>query len=475
VAVLLLAAWLVYRRWHRLLALPAGSGSPWLAAAIGGVAAAILAWAKFVGANDLRVPALMATVVATGAVFGGARGARILLLPSAILLFAMPAPAPLLNAVLFKYQFWTAEFAGLILHAMGLSAFVAGDQILRAGNNFAIVESCSGVRITETLTMLTILMLDLFRRRPLHSVILLALAPVVAFLCNGVRAVTLILNPAADIAEVHTLQGIGMLLGGLIVLYGIDGLLGRVLPDAPSGAAPRVEPAPTGGRPDALGAAARAARAATVGMALLAVISLAVPEWSGDESDASAFPRVPLATSDFATLAGWSSQEQPVDRRFQGRIGLQRDLSRRYDLGRGSVYLYVAAGDRAYRPRSVLFSKAELPGRGWNTHEQGRFELDAERTDVTWRVAVSGTKRWLIWSWQEDADGLWVESLRSLLALDSSPFRRAGEPLLVRMATRMIGTEPEHRASAEARMRQFYAELRPSLDAQRALLRGDTG
>jgi len=191
VAVLLLAGWLVYRRWHRLLALPAGSGNLALAAAIGLVAAAVLGWAKFVGANDLRVPALMATMLATGAVFGGARGARILLLPSAILLFAMPAPAPLLNAVLFKYQFWTAELAGLMLHAMGLPVFVAGDQIIRAGNNFPIVESCSGVRITETLTMLTILMLDLFRRRPLHSVILLLLAPVVAFLFAALTSMVL--------------------------------------------------------------------------------------------------------------------------------------------------------------------------------------------------------------------------------------------------------------------------------------------
>jgi len=474
--VLLLSAWLVYRRRDRLLALPVGGGNRWLAAGIGLLAAAILAWAKFVGANDLRVPALMATVLATGALFGGARGVRILALPAVLLLFAMPMPAPLLNAVLFRYQFWTAELTGFLLHAMGLSAFVAGDQILREGNSFAIIETCSGVRITETLTMLTILMLDLFRRRPLHSVILLVLAPVVAFVCNGVRAVTLILNPAADIAEVHTLQGIGMLLGGLLVLYGVDGLLAWLLPRPASAAASPTPAAPSrGDGATAVGRASASARLATGGMAVLAVISLAVPEWSASpDSELEASPRVPLALADFRQLDSWASGEYPVDRRFQGRVGLQRDVSRRYFHNGDTVILYVAAGQREFRPRSVLFSKAELPGSGWNTYDQGTTELDAARNDVQWRVVVSGTRRFLLWSWQENAGGLWEESLRSLLGLDLSPLRRPGEPMVIRMATPLIGTEPEHRAEAEARMRRFYAALRPELDAQREILRADT-
>jgi len=476
--VLLLSAWLIYRRRERLLRLPLPSGTPWLGLALLSLSAGILAWAKFVGAGDLRVPALMAAVMGTGALFGGARAARVLVLPAFLLLFAMPAPAPLLNAVLLRMQFMTADFAGALLHAVGASAFVTGDLILREGNSFAIIETCSGVRITETLTMLTILMLDLFRRRPLHSVILLALAPVVAFFCNGIRAVTLILNPHSDISEIHTLQGIGMLLGGLLFLYGIDGVLGKLLPVAAEAASTERIPAAAAasGEPDKILSRARGrGRLAVASLAVLAAGALAVPQWSDPTETPGEVPyNVPFADEQMSEIGPWTSVKVPVDRRFNGRIGLQRDVSRRYLKGREAVLLYAAGGERSFRARSVLFSKAELPGSGWNTFEQGVLRWEQDGTEATWRVAVSGTRRYLVVSWQENATGLWEESLRSLLGLDQSPFRRSGEAVIVRLATNMVGTEASNRKAAEDRLRRFYADLRPKLDAQHAIFRGDT-
>jgi EpsI family protein len=389
---------------------------------------------------------------------------RIVALPTAFLLFAMPMPAPLLNASLFRMQFWTAEFSGAILHAVGVSAFVTGDQVLREGDNFAIIETCSGVRIVETLTMLTILMLDLFRRRSLHSAILLALTPAVAFLCNGLRAVTLMLNPRAEITEVHTLQGIGMLLAGLLVLYAIDGILGRLLPSQPAAESPA--------GPGATDGAARAAcqwRAATVVLAAFAAVSLTVPAWQLGAANLDA-----LLVRDFTTLDGWVSSEVAVDRRFLGRIGLQRDLSRRYVRNGEAVKLYAAVGQREFRARSVLFSKAELPGSGWNTREQGRLRLEPGGIEARWRVLVSGARKEFVVYWSEAGAGLLKESLRSLLGLDRSPLRRPGEALVVRLATPMTDPEPAARELAEARIRRFYAALRPQLDAQHAILRGDT-
>lgn len=461
--VLLLAAWLLYRRRDRLLRLPVGSGSPWLAAGLLAFAGAILAWAVFVDVTDLRVLSLMTAILGFAALFGGRRALRIVALPAAFLLFAMPMPAPMLNAILFRMQFWTADFAGAILHAFGASAFVTGDQILREGNNFAIIETCSGVRIIETLTMLTILMLDLFRRRPLHSAILLALAPAVAFLCNGVRAVTLMLNPAAEIAEVHTLQGIGMLLGGLLLLYAVDGVLGRLLPSQPV-EGPSPGPTAAGGQAGAVWQW----RAATAALAVFASVSLAMPTWPRSEPRLEAF-----LVSDFIEIGPWRSSEIPVDRRFLGRIGFFREVSRRYFRGGDVVKLYAAASDREFRPRSVLFSKAVLPGSGWNTREQGTLRLEPGGIEASWRVVVSGTRKEFVVYWSEGGAGLLEESFRSLLGLDKSPLRRPGEALVVRLATAM--TDPEEaRALAEARILRFYDALRPELDAQHAILRGDT-
>jgi exosortase len=465
--VLLLAAWLLYRRWDRLQRLPLQSGPAWLSGGLLLLAGAILAWAAFVDVRDLRVLALMAAVMGLGSLFGGRRAMRVLLLPTAFLAFAMPMPAPLLNFTLFHMQFWTAEFTGLLLHLLGTAAFVTGDLLILEGNKFAIIENCSGVRITETLTMLTILMLDLFRRRPLHSAILLVLTPLVAFLCNGLRAVTLILNPHSHIAEIHTLQGIGMLLGGLIALYAIDGLLGRLLPSKAPAGAPPPDPAPaaTAGRP----VGRWSLWVATGALAAFAALTLLVPPWVPP-------PRWPPPdlNRDFAEIGAWSSHERSVDHKFLGRMGFQRDLSRRYYLSGEAIDLYAVVGMRGLRPRSVLFSKAVLPGSGWNTQEQGSIRLDPGGIAATWRVSVSGTRRFLVISWHERAGGLLSETLRSFLGLDRSPLQRPGQALVVRIATRMTPLEARNRDQAEARLLEFYSVLRPKLDALNGVLEGDT-
>jgi hypothetical protein len=319
------------------------------------------------------------------------------------------------------------------------------------------------VRITETLTMLTILMLDLFRRRWLHCAILLALAPAVAFLCNGARAVTLILNPHADIAEIHSLQGIGMLLGGLLVLYAVDGLLGRLLPSQP----------PVGRASAGASGGTAPGRwrlwVATGALAAFAAIAFLVPPWS----PLKPWPIHDLL-GDFDRVAGWRSRELTADRRFLGRLGFQQHVSRRYRRGGEAVDLYAAVGNRRLRPTSALFGKAALPGSGWDTREAGAIRLEPGGIAATWRVAVSGTRRYLVISWHEAAGGLAGESLRSFLGLDQSPLRQLGESVAVRIGTLMAGSGPESRAHAEARLLQFYAAVRPSLDALHTRLRGDT-
>jgi exosortase/archaeosortase family protein len=369
----------------------------------------------------------------------------------------------MLNAMLVRTQFWTAELTGLLLHFGGQTAFVAGDQILRNDNSFAIIETCSGIRITETLTMLTILMLDLFRRRALHWALLLALTPAVAFLCNGLRAVTLILNPHSDIAEVHAAQGIAMLLGGLITLYLLDGLLARLLPLSP----------PSHPTAHATAAAAKLdawrPRVAAAALAGLAAIAWWGPVWPA--------PRlIPDANllADFDTVGERQFRDREVDRRFLGRIGLQRELYRRYRRGGDRVDFYLGVGNRGYRPRSALFTKAQFAGSGWNTQDSGSLRLEPGGQAAGWRLAVTGARRELVIWWHEAAGGLAAESLRSFLGLDLSPFRAAGDEITLRMSTPVLGATPEDRSRAEARLLQFHAEIRPILDRLHSKLQGDT-
>ncbi|MBW2543688.1 MAG: exosortase/archaeosortase family protein, partial [Deltaproteobacteria bacterium] len=226
--VLVVALWFIYRRWHRLMALPRraswGVGLGLLLPSI-----LIYGWAIYTGAQNLFIIALMLNLTGAAALVWGAPALRVLALPTAFLILGMRIPTALLNEILWKFQIWTAEYTGFLLHLIGQPATVAGDQILLPDQHFAIIETCAGLRSCESLTMLAFLMVHLFRRRGLHAGILIGIAPFVAFGVNGFRALTLILNPHSEIHEIHTLQGVAMLLVGLVILYAIDGGLERLL------------------------------------------------------------------------------------------------------------------------------------------------------------------------------------------------------------------------------------------------------
>ena len=94
--VLVLAAWLGYRRWPRLRALSRGRASPLLAALWFIPCPLVFAWATYTGSADLLVIALMSNLAAAVALVFGAAGLRVMWLPLAFLAFALHAPAPLI-------------------------------------------------------------------------------------------------------------------------------------------------------------------------------------------------------------------------------------------------------------------------------------------------------------------------------------------------------------------------------------------
>ena len=239
--VVLLAAWLIYRRRGSLFRMVGRATARGTALASFAVAIAVFAWSAYTGGTHLLAISLAALMLGTGALFAGIPGLRAVSLPAALLVFAIPLPGAVLNHTLWNFQLWTAQWAGSILAAVGYPAFVSGDQIMLAGQGFAVIEGCSGLRSVMTLTMTSILLADLFGRRGLHAVLVVVAAPFIAFVLNGFRVITLMLNPHSEIVAIHNLQGVLILLLGLMLLYGLDGLLARWL--SPKAATAPAEPA----------------------------------------------------------------------------------------------------------------------------------------------------------------------------------------------------------------------------------------
>jgi len=453
--IVLLSAWLLYRRAAQLRSLPTAQ-APWLGAACLAAGAIVHLWATLTSAPDLLAPSLGLVVCGVAALWKGRGALRVVLLPSLFLLFAMSLPAPLLNEVVLRLQVATADLAGVLLEMLGIPHHVAGEQILGTHQTYAVIETCSGLRSIETLTMVAILMADLFGRRGAHAILLVAAAPPLAFFLNGWRAVTLILNPYSELATVHNAQGIAMLLGGLVLLWLLDGLaerVGRRLGAGRGGTdACRRRSVSREERPDAPRAAPFAA--------MIVLCALAVASLSFRRVDFS--PPEPLRLA--SGLGNLTAEEIPTDRVFLGSAGFREVTTRRFQRDGHSVDVFLGVGWRPGRARSARSPKTALPGSGWILEaEQPRMLAPDDRV-VRQLVLRSGTQTMLVYHWYEGDAGLALETIRSLLALDSSPFRRLDDILAVRMATPIEGPLAAGLEPAAARLDGLYAALREVID-----------
>lgn len=467
--VLALCAWLAWRRWPRLRVLPYRAGPLWLVVPCLAFGAALHAWAIFAGADDLQALALASVLCGLLTAFWGLPGLRVMWVPVAFLLFCIPLPAPLVVAVLWKLRLWTADYSGWLLYVLGMPALVSGDQILRADQTFQVIEGCSGLRSAETLTMLVVLLVDLFQRRGWHAGVLLAMAPLVAFALNGVRVLTLILNPQSEIAAVHSVQGILILLGGLLLIYLLDGLLARLRGWAAGRGGPEREAAdrsPGPSLPFSPGRGSLVALLAVAGVSLVA--SLAIPDWRP-----SPLPRPPLEEKISSALAGWDWTPIPDEPGyFRGRVRYRTDVHREYvppgrefGLPGPPVEVFVALGDVRDRRTSPYGGLNAVPGSGWSIRRASTRRLGPDGPVVRSLLIEKGPDRRLSFQWYVGARPFAEEVLRSLLGIDRAGAGRQETPIVVRLTTRVAGLDPEALEQAEKRrLLPVYERLEPVLE-----------
>ncbi len=468
--IVLLAAWLLYRRWKGLSSLPPGSAPGGVTILAFGVGVALAVWANLTRAEDLLVPSLVANGIALTLLFRGFRGLRFTALPLGVLLLALPLPGVVFNWVVFQFQLWTAQWAGWILLQAGVAAHVSGDLIIRPEGTFAIIEGCSGMRSVEALSLLAILMVDIFGRRGWHAGLIVAVAPGVAFLMNGFRVLTLIFNPHSEIVAIHNLQGVIVLLGGLLVLVGIDSLLERVLvarQQEPHGndleaSAGLVQP------PRRTMQSAHWVSVAVLG-ACAAVSIAPLPLFSP--------PRPPtvLNTHFSDPGIGWERAPIPIDVPFLGKTRFRDTLYSRFQSGRDEVELFIGVGDQAERVSSFLSPKTAFPGSGWVVEAEGMKRLAAIGQDVEWRLLRSGPRRLLSYRWHRGAENPFRDAVSDTVSLATSPFRPPGgwDGFVVRVTTRLDGPGDTGLDAAASRLEAFSAAIGPVLQGLEASLRGN--
>jgi exosortase/archaeosortase family protein len=364
-------------------------------------------------------------------------------------------PGVLVNEIVYPVQLATAKYAYGILTSIGVTSVRSADVIRTASHAFIVIEGCSGLGSMEVLTLLA-LAWGWQTKAPLWRSAALALAaPVIAFVLNGFRVVTLVLFPDNPIWSGHTVQGVVTFAIGALCIAALDRLLER----APHPPAPH---APLTGTPPA-----KPPRALVAWFALAAVLSLALPRYELPAVEASG------ALLPDGELGPWKSSAAKVDLMFLGSIRFDRADRRVYladppppgtSPNGEPVRVEAFVGESWRRDRSLSLRSAKncIPGRGWLVEQSTQIEL-ASGQKAEHAVARSESRRLVSWTYYTGLDSPWIEAARSFLALDQSPFRRVDHAHVVRISTEILPAERDAR-SAERRLRFLHRAIEPYLD-----------
>jgi EpsI family protein len=446
------------------------AGSPALALLSLSLGSALFVWGHYVDATDLLLASFVLVSMGVALLWFGIGFAAAWSIPCVILAFAFPIPAALTNQIFYSLRLWTADQATALLTLVGFPVYHEGNVIYGADVVAQVIDSCSGLRAMEMLTLAAFLYVQWSPADRLRGWLLIALAPPIAYLFNLLRVCFLIPDPTSDLSATHTVQGWLAFFGALTVLILVDRVLGRLL-SGRSHSDSVSSPVCDHPQPAADAVALASSRAGGWSIALAALlamllgVSLWMPQWSSPETEdsASATPVLGPVVNLPIEMAGWrKGRALPLDRDFLWTVRFPQYANRPYRLDGETVDLFVGYGDRRDRSRSLLSPKNALPGRGWQVEERSFARLDSWDKRVTRVVARSGQRRILTYHWYEGTDSVALEALRALFATDQSPRWRSQRPRVIRIGTR-VGVGALEEAEADRKLRAFAGALATAL------------
>jgi exosortase len=179
------SAWLAYERRTQLAALapqPAASGVVLVLGSVALLVAGVLAAELFV----MRLSLIL--LIASLIVFIlGYEYVRALAMPLGFLLFMVPLPQLVFNAIAFPLQLVASQLAITVLHAIGVPALCEGNIILLPNAALEVAEACSGLRSLISLGATSVLLAVVSLRGMTWRLLLIASSVAIAVLANGAR------------------------------------------------------------------------------------------------------------------------------------------------------------------------------------------------------------------------------------------------------------------------------------------------
>lgn len=454
-----LTAWFVARRRRVLFEASDEPGLPTTAIGASGIlfAIALLVWGYYTAAFQVLPLSLAVLLVSLGFFLGGGSGGRRLLMPAAFLfVLGTPIPPPLLNHIIYPMQLATAEVCSSIVQFLGYAVLQSGDLIITNWAIFQVIETCAGLRSTLTLVMAAFVYCELSNLTGGRRLSLILIAPVIGLIVNIMRVLSLIFIPVPESQPEHSLQGIVMMVAGVLILWALDETMSFVTDKRGNS---KSEPKPDSEESHVVPTAQWRIWALTVVLTAAGVSSMAVEPWTIDRRD---FENIHQLSRE---IGPWRTGQDPlvVDAQYLGSVRFSNRTWRQYSQGNESVSLFAGTNDRTQRVAGLVSEKTKTLNAGSFLVKDSPVRDLSNELDI--RSVVVRTRdgtTLAVHHWYENTKSFGIEILRSMFAIDRSPWRRTEPARVVRLAT-PAGVTPHDLEAAEERLQKFSKLVRTEM------------
>jgi exosortase B len=229
--VLGLSIWLIYRKWPEIIELPQ-PGKP-----------SIVAWALLIfgclvyiigRSQDVpifEVGSLIVVALAATILMRGWAGAKLLWFCLFFMLFMIPLPGLIVDAMTQPLKMAVSYVAELILSAAGYPISRTGVMLQIGQYQLLVADACAGLHTLFTLEALGLLYLNVVQHSSaIRNIILAILIIPISFSANVIRVMTLTLityhlGDEAGQGFLHGFSGMVLFLSALLLIIGTDSVL----------------------------------------------------------------------------------------------------------------------------------------------------------------------------------------------------------------------------------------------------------
>ena len=232
--VLAVVVWLFWTLRERLVQVPA-KPSPVLGGVIFGFGILVYVLGRMFSVSILELGSQIPVVIGALLLLKGPAALRVAWFPIFYMIFMIPLPGVLVDAITGPLKQWISSIVVSILFAAGYPIGQSGVMITIGQYQLLVADACSGLHSMFSLTALgTLFMYIMNRPSRLHNVVMLASILPIAFVANIIRVIILVLityhlGDEAGQGFLHGTAGFALMFIALAIFFTLDSMLALVL------------------------------------------------------------------------------------------------------------------------------------------------------------------------------------------------------------------------------------------------------